>query len=204
LSFKAGQTSQEGKMPRSAEIEISASRMLRVGVIVLALTGLGLLTKAYWQPALTGGSDSEPEGSDSTAPITEDVARYRWAIDYLDPDGWLERFRPLATDDAIEALEQGFIPKLWPVYEEAELVIELEQISASDQGIVAADGLWEVHLVEVTFDDPPEAFADELDGNSLLNYILMLQTDEGLKLQAFISEAEYEFIYSQYAVDSQE
>ena len=104
---------------------------------------------------LVGGEGETPTAEmDPAAVRAEEIAVAVTAIDHRDPQGFLNRLRPLASNGAYEQLRAAFVGLAWSTFERQELLITPEQVSATDQGRVGQGELWQARRVQVVVENP--------------------------------------------------
>jgi len=173
-------------------VEISITKVLRLAIVIVVVVAAILLSLSWNSQQNSPVATATPtEQRDPAVVLVEEATVAFRAVDYRDPDGWLERIRPLCSDYAIDLYENQLIPLVWPVFEDQERVIMPDQIVAEDQGIIAQDGDWQVRLVSVVVNDPPSVLEEaEFDER-----VLIIQEDGEWKLKAFLTKQEYDQMY---------
>jgi len=185
-------------------IEISIKQLIS-GAVVLALIVLVIVavaTRDTWTQLFQGDvARSETEVTEtktviyipqaggnaaSVATLSEGVARAYYTIDYRDQAGWVKQFEPYATATTLELIQTVFAPISFALFEKDELVIEAEQVTVEDRGIMKQGDEWQIRLVDVHIDDLPESML-----SSDLEMRLLLVTEDGTwKYQAILTEED--------------
>jgi hypothetical protein len=183
-------------MSKTRTVEISV-RQLIAAIVVLILIGIAVIafvTRDTWMQILQSEVMETEEAIASPSPTpgvtaaerAEEIALAMQVIDYHDPEGWLARLRPIATDNAYNHFKTNYVEKVWSVLEVEQVVIAADQVSVTDKGIEAEGEKWQVRKVDIHIDDPPQAWG----GRDSTVYIQLLLVDGDWKLQAIVTEDE--------------
>jgi hypothetical protein len=124
----------------------------------------------------------------SEAVLAERVARAYYTIDYRDPQAWLNQLEPYATNTAFELLRTVFAPMSFTLFEKDELIIQTQQVTAVDRGVLKQGPTWQIRLVEVHIDNHPVS----MPVADLEMRLLLVMENGDWKLQATLTEAEVE------------
>ncbi len=172
-------------------VEISRKSLILIVLILIVIGAViaAFLTRDSWMPAVGLGATATPE-RDPAAVRAEEIAVAMLAVDYRDPKGWLERMRPLATDEAYNYLKSMFVGMGWQGVENSKMIIAPEQVMATDQGVEAEGGRWQVRKVKVQI----EGTDDELDAIGEDMYLQLLLDEGEWKLQEIMDENKLEMI----------
>lgn len=177
------------------KIAISRKRIRQVVILTVCLfalvyafvmVGPGL----FWPKAGIGSGEGTPEVV--AVAFTENF----YTVDYRNKGEWLERLKPLSSQDGYRLITDLMIPTLWPQLTKAQVVASEESVTATDKGLILegtsmAGGVpWQIRKVSVAFKAGsrwPQIKADSFETNLLLS-----QEEGGWKFNVFMDDKQVE------------
>lgn len=162
-----------------------------VGLTLVVVVASAVFLSA--RPWSTGRPDTQsripkdtPQDGSDPAIVAQEITVAFNAIDYRDPDGWLNTLRPMTTDRAFETLETVYVPLVWGLFERDKRVVTRDRINADELGVLAEGSGWEARLVAVEI----AGLSAQSEVAVFRMRVLLKREGGGWKLDALLSESE--------------